>query len=441
MKAPEGSALELLVNWLASQAPQKKPGHIQEPGLMEPTALSMESLPPGARITDYGITDANWNLLPVQRQSPVQILGDIGKSMLRTSGGVVAPPAGGTSIGSGAILPAHLTDEALLSKVNALKSVESPAGKSMDFDALMKNIDQAFAGLTKELQVKNAELKAPPKPQELPVSLEQKPFTATDQLKSKGWTDAELKPFTPEEHAKLYKNLYEAPDPSAFGPPLDTTGYTPVDYNTFAGQGVQESQFPKRLIDPEQFVGPPVPDRSLPLDTASRLQRAADMGFNLEEPLYTGMPLWGEKQPLAFKDPQASGTKFGEDAVFLSKNPQVAENYNQTFGAIAPVYARAENPLTLDWKKINYGDIDYNNTTMSKAIAQAKAGGHDILTLKGMRDLGGVQDQVLALEPNRLRSMFAKFDPKNIDANDLMASLAVAFGLPAATQLLPGDKK
>lgn len=189
----------------------------------------------------------------------------------------------------------------------------------------------------------------------------------------------------------------------------------------------------KRLEYEDRFVGPPTPKYpDLIMDEPSRAQRAEDLGFTKK--LFTGVPTWGENQAKAFRDPQAPfkpGVKKDEGGVFLADQPEIAEYYTGPQGPIMPVLARMTNPLEVDWlKAAPYAS--YDGGVMQAIIQAAKEGGHDWAIVKNIKDLGGHQTQYVALEPNRLRSPFARFDPRNLEANDLLASLALMVGGAAA---------
>lgn len=188
----------------------------------------------------------------------------------------------------------------------------------------------------------------------------------------------------------------------------------------------------RRMVYPDEVVGPEPPVRDLAGDP---LQRAEQLGF-LPKDLYSGVPNWGTDPPIAFKDPRTSGKGF-EQAIFLTDKPSVAEQYGQTYGTIMPLRARMQNPLDVNWAEVSHSD-SYNSYTMQTLINEALEKGHDSLVLRGMYDLGGKQDQYLVLNPNQLRSKFARFDPQNIDANNLLASLTLMLGGAAA---IPEGKK
>jgi hypothetical protein len=263
-------------------------------------------------------------------------------------------------------------------------------------------------------------LKLPPEKQNLDMLQEwQKPMV---ELSDTGWKekpiDLDQKPWTEEDAATLWMTH----NPQGPAKPAVTEYIAPEDWR---------NRKASRMLYEEQLVGPPAPVRVLEGD---RLARAAEMGFDTSNILYTGVPTWGEVKPLGFKDPITR--RKDEKAVFLSGNPDIAGRYVGEgvagpgySGGVMPVFMRSEKPFEYNWR----GE-QYDAQLMESLIDEALAGGYDSAVMKNMRDLGGLQDQYLAFNPNQLRSIFAKFDPKNIAANDLTAALAVMFGAGAVTQ-------
>lgn len=196
-----------------------------------------------------------------------------------------------------------------------------------------------------------------------------------------------------------------------------------------------------RMLYEDKIVGPPVPKREdLPMDEASRWARSVEQGYG--QTLYTGVPQWGEVWPVAFRDPQAAKpgkTGKSEKAVFLSDQPKIASEYagggyGGAKGTVVPVRARMENPYETNWIEETGGMSGFDSDVMEQLINDAIDAGHDSAIIRGMRDIGSdkPQDQYLVFNPNQLRSIFARFDPKNIHANDLTAAMAAALGLGAA---------
>lgn len=182
----------------------------------------------------------------------------------------------------------------------------------------------------------------------------------------------------------------------------------------------------RRMLYPDEVVGPQPPERVLEGDP---LQRSVEQGY-LSKDLYSGVPTWGEEPPIAFRDPQTSGKGF-EQAIFLTDKPSVADRYAKTYGTVMPLRARMKNPLDVEWRQ-HAATKSYNEDAMQGLIDKALQEGYDSLILRNIYDMGGMQDQYLVLNPNQLRSKFARFDPQNIDANNLLASLTMMLGGAAA---------
>jgi len=211
----------------------------------------------------------------------------------------------------------------------------------------------------------------------------------------------------------------------------------------------RSSRRASRMLYEDKIVGPPVPKREdLPMDEASRWARAMEQGYS--QTLYTGVPQWGDLWPVAFRDPQAARPgKAGKDerAIFLSDQPKIASEYAgsgyDAQGTVLPVRARMENPYDTNWIEESGGTAAFNSDVMENLINDAIEAGHDSAIVRGILDMGSgkPQDQYLVFNPNQLRSIFARFDPKNIHANDLTAAMAAALGLGTAAKEITDAKQ
>lgn len=239
---------------------------------------------------------------------------------------------------------------------------------------------------------------------------------------------------------KVMKPLEPLPPPEPLPGPSK-----PMDWWDTAGE-----QRSRRLLYEDKAVGPPVPQRDLPMDPASVAQRQK-AGDYWPETLYTGVPTWGDVPARGFTDPQAinPNTKRpfkDERAIFLSNEPPIAETYatghSGAHGPIFPVKARMQSPREVDWESWA-GTPHFANEDMKALIDESIEQGYDSAIVRDMIDQGSYlpQTQYLVFSPNQLRSIYAKFDPKNIEANDLMAGIAAAFGLGAVAKSLPEEAK
>jgi hypothetical protein len=213
---------------------------------------------------------------------------------------------------------------------------------------------------------------------------------------------------------------------------------------------------------------------ALPMDEASRMARAREMGFVVDEPLYHG----GGKSFSEFdvkKAGSVAGSR-GQQGVFFSPSPQVASHYAD-LGGIRDVkagetphgvhdipYGLADRPGETFYEHKSYVydgsqvypavvnpgkqkvvEIPYYNTAeVDAAVKQARQQGYDTLRIKGMADTGGGAagsraDQIVVLNPANIRSKFAVFDPANKDSGFILGSASGGAALGAAS--LPDQDK
>lgn len=170
----------------------------------------------------------------------------------------------------------------------------------------------------------------------------------------------------------------------------------------------------------------------LPMDEASRMARAREMGFDTDTPLYHGTQA-------DFNQFEAGRNKAGgERGTFFSDNPEIGSLYAgydpmwapDIEGArVIPAYAKTDNMLEIEFGGAKQGRAD--------AIRKAQSGGYDGVILKNHYDAGGVQDQYVIFDPKNIRSRFAKFDPSKKDSADLLAM----GGSPIAAAPLAVERK
>lgn len=163
----------------------------------------------------------------------------------------------------------------------------------------------------------------------------------------------------------------------------------------------------------------------LPMDFKSRMARAKEMGFDINNPLYHGTRFNFDK----FK-PSESGT-FGK-AVYVTEsqdsahrwaNPreQFIENQN-----IIPLYSNAkifdlENPEHQKILKNRFGE-SWKDYTAEEFAGAAKDAGFDAIRYGGT---------VAIFDPKHLRSKFAEFDPSKRNSSNISAGIGAALGIGA----------
>jgi hypothetical protein len=131
----------------------------------------------------------------------------------------------------------------------------------------------------------------------------------------------------------------------------------------------------------------------------------------------------------------------GENAIFFWDNPKAANEYsdfahpmkagNRNNPTVFPVRIRHGKHKVVDWME-HTGKRDYNSQVMRDLINFHRKQGYDTLRIKNMREADmedeGIKDsntdpwdQIAVLNPQNIRSEYAKFDPKKISSGDLGA--------------------
>lgn len=114
--------------------------------------------------------------------------------------------------------------------------------------------------------------------------------------------------------------------------------------------------------------------------------------------------------------------------------------FNRGSGQVMPVMLNMGKSRVVDYKGSPYRETSYNDQ-----IKAAKKGGKDSVVLKNTFDPGPhegynqMTDIYAVMEPNRVRSRFAAFDPARINENNLLASRLLPFALPGLLAL-PQDE-
>lgn len=160
--------------------------------------------------------------------------------------------------------------------------------------------------------------------------------------------------------------------------------------------------------------------KDLPMDEASRMARAKEMGFDVEQTLFHGTKDSFEQFNPEMKKPSS------EYGIFFSPDSSIASSYagydeifpSEKIGNVMPVYLRIKNPKVVDFAGSKYG--------RKEAIESAIKGGHDGVIFKNHYDAGGIQDQYVVFDPSQIRSKFAEFDPKKAKSGNISAALGAA---------------
>lgn len=192
--------------------------------------------------------------------------------------------------------------------------------------------------------------------------------------------------------------------------------------------------------------------RSLPMDEASRMARAREMGFDVDNRLYHGTRRSFDE--FSLQAPDSTLGSLNKDAVYLSRYPEVADAYAEStaFRVASPedgaprvidAYMRSPQPLVLsqsefasikqagdpsnrsryaaknvlpelqNWWKKKFG-VEYDPDT--SAFQQLKYLGYSSVEYPGQ------YSEVAVFDPRNLRSPRAAFDPSQADSANILAS-------------------
>jgi hypothetical protein len=182
--------------------------------------------------------------------------------------------------------------------------------------------------------------------------------------------------------------------------------------------------------------GLPVPrprTQSLPMDYASRMRRAKEMGFHTDVPLGHGTAIKGNKDFSEFspaKFGSTTGTELAKLGVWTEVNPQpggAADFYSllasQRSGGgqvVKPLLHRADRPGTLDLagENVTTGEV-------AATLHDAWDAGYDAVRLKNFQMSDGRRaDFLVVKDPSQLRSPSAAFDPAKKSSRNLLAGIA-----------------
>jgi hypothetical protein len=173
----------------------------------------------------------------------------------------------------------------------------------------------------------------------------------------------------------------------------------------------------------------------LPMDEASRLERAVDSGFDITMPL-----AHGASRAFSAFDPAklgvATGTPTARQGVWseIRKGPTEiadfhAERAAKTMGGrpqVYPLVHRAEKRGEIHLK----GEASMHG--VANTIAQVWDDGFDAVVVRNFRGPGGTPGDMLVVKnANQLRSPFAAFDPAKRESSHLLAGIVGAGGFPA----------
>lgn len=208
--------------------------------------------------------------------------------------------------------------------------------------------------------------------------------------------------------------------------------------------------------NPAAKLEPRVAD-ALPMDEASRLARAKEMGFDTSKTYYhgTNTPESGFESFDLNRPPKgADETVSPRGAAFLTENPKFASNFasiRSKPGAVIPTHVSVaktfdyENPEHVKaliealpansrFKTAQHADLksgDWEALEDGKVMDAIRSLGFDSMHIKeaGTKNLA-------VFDPSKIRSKFAEFDPAKKDSSHLSAGVAGAtlLGAGAASE-------
>jgi hypothetical protein len=169
--------------------------------------------------------------------------------------------------------------------------------------------------------------------------------------------------------------------------------------------------------------------RGLPMDTASRMARAQEMGFTQDA--YHASPSFRVGNLTEFKPGREGGTFFYRDPAdtnaFGDAYLQPFETAKRTGGGYAVIPAKV-NPgrqTIIDFAEIAPDKVWTPKAAkpLTERIQGARAAGYDSVILRNIiePDTGVGSDQLIMLSPENIRSRFAAFNPAKRNSADLLA--------------------
>jgi hypothetical protein len=169
-------------------------------------------------------------------------------------------------------------------------------------------------------------------------------------------------------------------------------------------------------------VGRPEPP-SLPMDEASRMARAREMGFH-PRPHYHGTAATFDQFDLT-RGGQTSGARAGGLGVSVSPSADVANEFatlaaNKSGGdpSVMPLMIRPGKPAAIQLTGAE------KNLEVAATLDDAFKQGYDSVVLKNYTTPGGGQGNVVVVvrDPSQLRSTSAAFDPAQAHSPNLLAA-------------------
>lgn len=157
----------------------------------------------------------------------------------------------------------------------------------------------------------------------------------------------------------------------------------------------------------------------LPMDKASRMARAKEMGFDTGKTWHHGT---NESFVSANPLPKNIKAGTGEGATYFTDKSEIANTYADIAGATKSHTNSGPNVISA-YSRGKVKEINtpyYNSERFKVEISKAKKEGYDAVLFKGVTDVG-TGDQLAVINPSSIRSIHAKFDPAKASSADLLA--------------------
>lgn len=221
-------------------------------------------------------------------------------------------------------------------------------------------------------------------------------------------------------------HAFDMQDEAAYGMGEKVTDmaakFLPPRFAAFLGAGTYAAA--------NMFDGSPSAGMSaLPMGSASRLVRAKEQGYFTDMPLYHGTA----KDIKKFRKDvggSVSGSPVGSLGISLATDPDTANEFAQmaakknpdgkSGGNVIQAFHRAEKPGVIEL------DGTETNQEVYLAVSEAWDAGYDAIMFKNYTTPGGDSGKsfILVKDPEQIRSVNAKFDPKKRDSDSLIAGIS-----------------
>jgi len=180
----------------------------------------------------------------------------------------------------------------------------------------------------------------------------------------------------------------------------------------------------------------------LPMDEASRLARAREMGFDVDNRLYHGT----SRDIESFRPGSMGDIGPG---IYLTNSPDVAKFFAGDIDDpwyirggsgpnVMPLLTRLEKTYELQ-DRYGIRDLFPSPYTKDKVIEELMDSGYDSIRLRNAGLRG--EDYINVLDPSKIRSTSAVFDPTQRESANLLAGLAGLFGAGTAARMMDQNRE